>query len=77
MDCTAHGIAKSRTRLSDFHFHYFYILHVSKPWSMDQICAMAYLSKINTHTKIVLYFKRILREWGEEEKILNMDCIKA
>jgi len=44
---------------------------------MDQICAMAYLSKINTHTKIVLYFKRILREWGEEEKILNMDCIKA
>ena len=22
MDCTAHGVAKSQTRLSDFHFHF-------------------------------------------------------
>ena len=24
MDCTVHGVAKSRTRLSDFHFHFFH-----------------------------------------------------
>ena len=24
MDCTVHGVAKNRTRLSDFHFHYHY-----------------------------------------------------
>ena len=25
MDCTVHGVTKSRTRLSDFHFHGVYI----------------------------------------------------
>ena len=25
MDCIVHGVTKSRTRLSNFHFHYFHI----------------------------------------------------
>ena len=28
MDCTVHGVAKSRTRLSDFHFHFIWLLPV-------------------------------------------------
>ena len=31
MDYRIQGVAMSWTRLSDFHFHYFYILRVSKP----------------------------------------------
>ena len=26
MDCTVHGVAKSRTQLSDFYFHFFSVL---------------------------------------------------
>ena len=29
MDCIAHGVAKSQTRLSDFHFHYI-VAHLKK-----------------------------------------------
>ena len=28
MDCTAHGVAKSQTCLSDFHFHFRWLIHV-------------------------------------------------
>ena len=28
MDCRVHGIAKSRTQLSDFHFHIHIIIHI-------------------------------------------------
>ena len=27
MDCIVHGVAKSRTPLSDFHFHFHTVLH--------------------------------------------------
>jgi len=33
MDCIVHGVAKSRTRLSDFHFYYcvyFYVTNYTK-----------------------------------------------
>ena len=28
MDCIGHGVAKSQTRLSDFHFHLFLVLQI-------------------------------------------------
>ena len=28
MNCTVHGVAKSWTRLSDFHFHYIYMTYI-------------------------------------------------
>ena len=31
MDCIVHGVAKSQTRLSDFHFH-FIVLIMGFPW---------------------------------------------
>ena len=27
MDCIVHGVAKSQTRLSDFHFHFSYLMY--------------------------------------------------
>ena len=38
MDCLVHGVAKSRTRLSDFHLHFLYYLsHQGSPqWNVIQ-----------------------------------------
>ena len=38
MDCTVHGVAKSRTRLTDFHFHFQCKAHW-KPLA-DKICSL-------------------------------------
>ena len=32
-----HGIAKSQTQLSDFHFHFFYILLFATPWTIHSM----------------------------------------
>ena len=29
MDCVIHGVAKTRTQLSDFHFHFTFLYHLS------------------------------------------------
>ena len=34
MDCIVHGVAKSQTRLSDFHFHLWHVPLQNKPESM-------------------------------------------
>ena len=35
MDCIVHGVAKSRTPLSDFHFHFHHIL------ALEQLCEVS------------------------------------
>ena len=35
MDCMVHGVAKSRTRLSDFHFHITNTLAWRIPWTEE------------------------------------------
>ena len=34
MDCIVHGVAKSWTQLSDFHFHYFVYRKIGKSWQI-------------------------------------------
>ena len=44
MDCIVHGVAKSRTWLSDFHFHFFHILSLyglSKNIEYSSLCCTA------------------------------------
>ena len=36
MDCIAHGVAKSRTRLSNFHFHFLVAQMIKNPPSMQE-----------------------------------------
>ena len=38
MECIGHGVAKSRTRLSDFHFQARTLEWVAIPFSRDQAC---------------------------------------
>ena len=50
MDCIVHGVAKNHTRLSDFHFHAYYnvhvnIIHVSLYW----------FAHVHTHTHTHTY----------------------
>ena len=48
MDCTVHGVAKSRTRLSDFHFHFQCEAHwkplTDKIWSLICNCSLQQLT---------------------------------
>ena len=36
MDCIVHGVAKSWTRLSDFHFHTFHLMYWCKSWTIKK-----------------------------------------
>ena len=38
MDCIVHGVTKSQTQLSDFHFHFLFIAHVSTTSVSDDSC---------------------------------------
>ena len=40
MDCIVNGVAKSRTRLSDFHFHFYCMTYCGKEkdWFFSRIC---------------------------------------
>ena len=35
MDCIVHGVAKSQTRLSDFHFHFTMVQSSENPWNFQ------------------------------------------
>ena len=50
MDCIVHGVTKSQTRLTDFHFHF---------------CALHPLTITSPHTKdmISLLYRKLNSEW--------------
>ena len=55
MDRIVHGVTKSRTRLSDFHFHFSSIVSCSSHWSVFLIATVVALSVWKLKLSIFIY----------------------
>ena len=69
MDCIVHGVPKSGTQLSDFHFHF----HI---WVLKEICPEYSLEGLMLKLKLQ-YFDHLMQRADSFEKTLILGKIEG
>ena len=52
MDCIVHGVAKSQTGLSNFHFHFHWIIEKAREFQKKTSASLTMLNPCVDHSKL-------------------------
>ena len=72
MDCIGHGVAKSQTRLSDFHFHLFLVLQIM---IVSFLLKKGIVKSYNSKEHFQLTENWFLSETSKKQQVLNQPGI--